>query len=236
MKKNNGSMKKPLIYRPDRPTMLGSRVVYGVTMWIIFALTCRNIYIFWPQITNITGVFFEKTPTFASLVAVGIAGYFLSLVIGIFGMFWRPGDKDGNPDTVDYSTEIPPSGAPAHDLMERGYITPDIANPFTFFYLYKKVVDIVVQPGNRIMRQERWMWVWIRGLKNIADVPRDPTPEEVTDMKRGGVYNFAADREEEEKQESSEVLAVSVRDLARSVDGLKATAQHLRKAILKNKE
>lgn len=231
-------MRKPLIFKPERPTMFGSRFIYGLVMWIIFAITCKNIYCFLPQITKLVGIFFEKTPTLASLVSLGIAGYILSLTLGIFGMFWRPGDKDGNPDTVDYSTEIPPSGAPPHALREVGYITPDIANPFTLFYLYKKVVDIVL-PDNTLMRQERWMWAWIRGLKNIADVPREPTLEEISDMKRGGIFNNDDDDvegETEKWQHPDEDLAVSVRDLARSVDGLKATNQHLRKAILKNAE
>lgn len=254
---NKGSMKKPLVCKVKRPTMFGSRVIYGIVMWGIFAFSVKICYMLWPQITNFVSALYQVAPTFAGLVSLGIAGYFLSLLIGIFGMFWRPGDKDNNPDTVDHSTEIPPSGAPAHALREKGYITPDILNPFSFFYLYKKVVDIV-QPDNRLMHQERWMWAWIRGLKNIADVPRDPTPAEVTDMKRGGVYNCPANTEDFEKRLASfkqeliqEIIAhkeqdhdesvsvdlsTSIRDLARSVDGLKSTTQHLRRAIVEKKK
>jgi hypothetical protein len=157
-------------------------------MWLLFALSVKNVYCWWPSIVLANSSMMAGAPTLYGLIAITAAGYALNLIVGIAGMFIRPGDKDNDPTTVDYSIEVPPSGAPAHGLREKGYIFPDIANPFTFFYLYKKVVDVVL-PDNSLCHQERWMWSWMRGLKNLMATPRSPSESEIAGMKRGGVYS-----------------------------------------------
>lgn len=187
-KSKKGAIARPLVYSPTRPDFFGSRATYGLAMWFFFALSVRTIYCAWPSIATYNGNLMSSAPTLYGLLALTIAGYAVSLMLGIFGMFFRPGDKDNDPSTVDHSIEVPPSGAPAHGLREKGYIFPDLANPFTLFYLYKKVVDVVL-PDNSLCHQERWMWSWMRGQGNLMETPRKPSDGEVNDMKRGGVYN-----------------------------------------------
>lgn len=187
-KNKKKAVSRPLVYKPVRPDFFGSRSMYGLVMWFAFVFLASTVYGAWPSIVSVNGSLMAGAPTLYGLVAITVAGYALSLILGIAGMFIRPGDKDNDPTTVDYSIEVPPSGAPAHGLREKGYIFPDIANPFTFFYLYKKVVDVVL-PDNNLCHQERWMWSWMRGLKNLMATPRSPSDREVAGMKRGGVYN-----------------------------------------------